>query len=598
MPYSHRVNRSRIVIAVASTLALLVLSRFAVADSPPAMPDMPGMSHGMTKPAADSLQGRYDFFSNYGNYLPRIHCIQNADGTPDWPWIGVLLALNVAIIVGYLKIFRFWRQCYVAERPDDRHTKLMDLAFIFLLCATCGYGFFIVTLFWPGYRLLALFMLALSVVTWRFAFDLDSFRLSFSAKRLQRELNEHLQRRNDELAQLVDDRTRELERVNGFKRAFLSNMSHELRTPMTAILGFADIMSDDSLERVERDDALETIQRNGRHLLGLLNDVLDMSKIEAGKLSVERVPCDVDEVAGEVVRLLAGRAQERGITLDVSHRSAVPAVIHTDPMRLRQILTNLAANAIKFTTNGQVTLELSFDPSSDEKTGQMRFAVIDTGCGIAANALERVFEPFEQVDRAASGGTGLGLTISRNLAHLLGGNISATSVVGKGSVFTLVIDAGEITMHRESPVVPIVAAPPSPSTPPANGKSLLGRRILVAEDAPDAQLLLKHLLKSWGAEPTIVETGIAVLEQVATAIEKPFDVVLMDMQMPAMDGLVATRQLRLRGSDLPIIMLTANAMAGDRERCMAAGCTDYSAKPVDPALLLEKITAALCSNVV
>lgn len=542
-----------------------------------------------------SFESQYDFFTNFGNYLPHARSILRADGTPDGVWIGVLLVLNAAIFIGYLKIFRFWRQCYLAERADDRHNKLMDLARIFLLCAMCGYGFFIITMFWPAYRLMAVFLLALSVVTWRFAFDLDSFRLSFSAKRLQRELNEHLQRRNDELAGLVDRRTRELERATGFKRQFLSNMSHELRTPMTAILGFSDLLSDPALDAGEHDNAVKTIQRNGRHLLGLLNDVLDLSKIEAGKFNVRLVACDVNEVVCEVVTLLAHQAAEQGVTLAAKNRTPVPHAVLTDPMRLRQILTNLVGNSLKFTTRGDIEIAISYRPGQAAGRGILEFAVTDTGCGIAPEALERIFQPFEQANAAALGGTGLGLTISRSLAGLLGGDIAGVSTPNEGSTFTLTIEADVVEMRPPSQSRPDAVPVATQGVGPVcqDGKPLQGRHVLVAEDAPDAQLLLRFLLRNWGADAVIVNNGADAFDQVTRAGGRPFDVMLTDMQMPIMDGISVTKKLREHGVDVPIIMLTANAMAGDRERCIEAGCTDYVAKPVEPALLLEKIAAVL-----
>ena len=567
------------------------------------MHDMAAMNMPQAAPASGSFESTYDYFTNFGNYMPRTHCLLNADGTPDWPWIGVLLALNLTIIVGYLKIFRFWRQCYLAERPEDRHTKLMDLAWIFLLCATCGYGFFIVTVFWPGYRLLAVFMAALGFVTWRFAFDLDSFRLSFSAKRLQRELNEHLQRRNDELETLVEQRTCELEKADAFKRQFLSNMSHELRTPMTAVLGFADMLSEGGIAAPDRDDAVHTIQRNGRHMLGLLNDVLDLSKIEAGKLTVQQDECIADEIVCDVIDLLSPKAREQRVTLTAEKRTLIPHSVKCDPMRLRQILTNLVGNALKFTSNGTVSVALRYTPNTNGSAGQtpggqLEITVTDSGCGIAPEALNRVFEPFEQAGPASHGGTGLGLTISRSLARLMGGDITAVSMPGRGSTFTVSLPV-EVLQMETPPAAPVAPkAPPTPSSAfVSNGtqRPLTGKRILIAEDAPDAQLLLQHMMRNWGAESVIVEHGAEALEQIA-ATGRPFDMLITDMQMPVMDGITVTRQLRANGSDLPIIMLTANAMAGDRERCLEAGCSAYVAKPVDPGMLLEKVLSVFAQS--
>ncbi|HEX8324284.1 MAG TPA: ATP-binding protein [Tepidisphaeraceae bacterium] len=544
--------------------------------------------HAATPPAGGAgatFQQRYDLFTNFGSYVPRIHCIQNADGTPDWTWIGILLVLNLTVMIGYLKIFRFWRQCYLAEAPGDRNKKLMDLAGIFLLCATCGYGFFVITLVWPAYRLLAVFMVALSFFTWRFAADLSSFQLSFSAKRLHRELHESLKRRNDELEALVTQRTAELERADRFRGEFLANMSHEVRTPMTAILGFADLLADPDLQKDEQTAYIETIRRNGQHMLGLVNDVLDLSKIEAGKLKIERVPCDAVEQAKAVVESLRPKADAAGITLDVHVDPLVPRRVHTDPLRYRQIVTNLVGNAIKFTKRGGVTVSLSTQPR-DGQSPVLQIEVRDTGCGIAAKDVPDVFDRFGQAGPGRGQGpigSGLGLTISRNLARLLGGDITVRSVAGEGSIFCATIDPGEVE-----------AAPP-PDTASADdacgNRPLEGLRVLVAEDMADTRTYLKTLLARWGADVTLAENGRVAVERASNGTT--FDLILMDVQMPELDGLSATRKLRDHGFAGPIIALTANALVGDRDACLAAGCHEYATKPVNVNGLLATIRRVL-----
>ncbi|MGN6728205.1 MAG: hybrid sensor histidine kinase/response regulator [Tepidisphaeraceae bacterium] len=543
-------------------------------------------------PAEGSFLSKYDFFSNFGNYLPKTHCLRLADGSPDWPWIIGLLVLNIVVIVGYLKIFSFWRACHLAEKPQDRNNKLMDLARIFLLCATCGYGFFILTLVWPAYRLLAVFMVALAIYTWRFAADLSSFRLSFSAKRLQRELNEHFAQRNQELERQVAERTRELEEVNEFKRIFLANMSHEIRTPMTAILGFTDLLDDPELSASQSQEHVATIRRNGQHLLRLINDVLDVSKIEAGRLAIERKPCDVKAVVDDVLRMLAPHAADRQVILSCTMDTMTSPTAYTDAMRLRQVLTNLVANALKFTNNGSVTVHIDAHESAGRPL--MRFRVIDTGCGIAPEHLRRVFEPFEQVRHlrySEVGGTGLGLTIARDLVRLLGGDIEATSLPGAGSTFTFTID----NSTSSYPAVPDATQGPD-SVARAEQQSMLhGTRVLVAEDAADTQSLLRHLLTRWGAQMDFVANGQDAVDHalIASAKGKPFDAILMDVQMPQLDGLAATRALRAAGCEVPIIALTANALAGDRETCIGAGCSDYACKPIDPPQLLDALLRAM-----
>ena len=561
-----------------AVLAVVVLPSVALAQH----------EHHVATVDPASFQQQYDFFTNYGRYMPRVQCLQTADGRPDWPWIGTLLALNVAVIAGYLRIFYFWRQCYLAEAPADRNTKLMDLAGIFLLCAACGYGFFILTFFWPAYRLLVPFLVALSIFTWRFATNLGDFRISFSAKRLKRELAESYKKRNDELESIIRARTMELERANHFKGEFLANMSHELRTPMTAILGFADLLADPDAHNGERAAYVDTIRRNGQHLLGLVNDVLDLSKIEAGKLNVERVACDIGVEIGQLMQMFRPRADSLGLSLDCRVAPEVPKLVMTDPLRLRQILTNLVGNALKFTSRGGVTIDVSLEPRAG-RTPLLVIDVRDTGRGIAIHDLHTVFDRFGQTGpgRGTGAGSGLGLTISRNLARLLGGDITAASIAGEGSTFTVTIDAGD--------TVRVTAPNAGPRPAPTNERqSLANLRVLVAEDMPDTAAYLRTLLSRWGATAEHVEDGRSAVDR---ATGDAFDVILMDVQMPELDGLSATRELRDGGYGGPIIALTANALVGDRTACLAAGCTDYASKPLDAARLLETIRRALTADI-
>ena len=559
-----------------AVLAVVVLPAVALAQH----------QHPAVVPDAASFQQKYDFFTNYGRYMPRVQCLQTADGRPDWPWIGVLLALNVTVIAGYLRIFYFWRQCYLAEAPADRNTKLMDLAGIFLVCAACGYGFFILTFFWPAYRLMVPFLVALSIFTWRFATNLGDFRLSFSAKRLKRELAESYRKRNDELESIIRARTMELERANHFKGEFLANMSHELRTPMTAILGFADLLTDADAHPSERAAYVDTIRRNGQHLLGLVNDVLDLSKIEAGKLNVERVACDLAAEVAQVIQSFQPKADSLGLSLVCHVAGDVPKLVMTDPLRLRQILTNLVGNALKFTSRGGVTIDVALDPRPG-RTPLLVIDVRDTGRGIPMHDLHTVFDRFGQSGpgRGTGAGSGLGLTISRNLARLLGGDITAASIAGEGSTFTVTLDAGDTVL---------VAADGPRAAPTNERQSLANLRVLVAEDMPDTAAYLRTLLVRWGATAEHVEDGRSAVHR-ATADN--FDVILMDVQMPELDGLSATRELREGGYGGPIIALTANALVGDRGACLSAGCTDYASKPLDAARLLETIRRALTADV-
>lgn len=388
------------------------------------------------------------------------------------------------------------------------------------------------------------------------------------------------------------------EAANHAKSAFLANMSHEIRTPMTAILGFTDLLHDATLPETERAHALESIRRNGHHLLALINDVLDHSKIEAAGMTVELMRCATAQVVREVESAMRQRAESQGLDFTVHIEPGVPETICSDPLRLRQILLNLVGNAIKFTRRGGVDLRVS---APSESLGRIDFIVRDTGVGMDAEQMARLFKPFSQADASTTrrfGGTGLGLAISKGLARQLGGDIVAESMPGKGSTFTLSIDA---EMGGACATVPATHEAPSTRSEvqqemPARSESLTstalsGMRVLVAEDGPDNQRLLRLLLERAGATIDMVDNGRDAVTLALQAWERdqPFHCVLMDMQMPELDGYDAARELRSRGYDGPIVAITAHAMAHDREKCLDAGCDDYLSKPVDRQLLRETL---------
>jgi signal transduction histidine kinase len=383
------------------------------------------------------------------------------------------------------------------------------------------------------------------------------------------------------------------EAANRAKSEFLANMSHEIRTPMTAILGFSETLLTDGVERPDDDRiALETILRNGQHLLSIINDILDLSKIEAGKMHIERVACSPAQIAEEVVSLMRVRAEAKDIRLALAYASQIPATIDSDELRIRQILTNLVGNAIKFTEQGEVRLELALVAGP---AGQPRLAmrVIDTGIGIEPDQLERLFVSFEQADTSTTrrfGGTGLGLVISRRMARLLGGDIHVTSEPGVGSCFELWLAVEPVApgaLRDHSPRATL-SSPEGAAIEPG---ALAGLRILLAEDGPDNQWLISHLLKKAGADVAVVENGQLLIAAAVAAREdgRPYDLVLTDMQMPVLDGYAAATRLRELGFTCPIIALTAHAMDGDRARCLAAGCNDYATKPIQKAALIETL---------
>ncbi len=385
--------------------------------------------------------------------------------------------------------------------------------------------------------------------------------------------------------------------ANRAKSEFLANMSHELRTPMTSVLGFADLLlTDDDWSRSpeNRIRALQAIRRNGEHLLTIINDILDLSKIEAGKMTIESVPTSIRHLVADVIATFQFRADDSGLSLIAECAADVPEFIGTDPTRLRQILVNLVGNAIKFTETGGIRVVVRSVAGSLTAEAQLAFEVLDSGIGIAPEHVSRLFQPFTQADSSTSrrfGGTGLGLTISKRMAEMLDGNLTVTSELGCGSSFVATISVGRCdaqpptTLNRLEPAQPPIAA--APRVYP----NLNGCRILLAEDGPDNQRLIAFLLQKSGAEVMIAENGRVAVDLVSVARDRgpALDLILMDMQMPVLDGYSATRELRQCGDLIPIIALTANTMSGDRQLCLDAGCDDYLAKPIDRAALIEMV---------
>ena len=370
------------------------------------------------------------------------------------------------------------------------------------------------------------------------------------------------------------------------KSQFLANMSHEIRTPLGAIIGHAELLVDEG-EAIDdvapktgrRREFVETIHRNGEHLLALVSEILDLSKIEAGHMQIERVPDDPRRLIEDASRLLAGQADARGLAMAVEIDSQVPETVSLDPVRCRQILINLVGNAIKFTEHGGIRIKLGYETGRNE----LRMVITDTGIGMDSGALNRIFQPFRQADGSMTrrfGGTGLGLSISRHLCRLMGGDLTVESRRGHGSTFKASFKAPIATRSRLQT---------SGTTIPSD------LRILLAEDGPDNRRLVSHLLGRLGAEVETVENGREAVDRLLHG-GAAIDLVLMDMQMPVMDGWEATRRLRNAGCGVPVLALTANAMPGDRAACLEAGCDAYLAKPVRREALAAAISTILAES--
>ncbi len=376
------------------------------------------------------------------------------------------------------------------------------------------------------------------------------------------------------------------EEANAAKSAFLANMSHEIRTPMTAIVGYAELLGEPTIREHTRQQHVETIRRNGEHLLTVINDILDISKIEAGKMTLESIAVSPRAIIEEVERLMRIRAKAKNLTLEVCYDGEIPSEIQSDPVRLRQILMNLVGNAVKFTEVGGVKIRAGFERSADAPVLVVR--VLDTGIGMSREDGERLFKNFVQADASTTrryGGTGLGLQISRRLAEMLGGSIGFTSTLHKGSEFVLRVETGCIDgVEMEHPST-MQSESVRPSETVVKRHDLIGKRVLLIEDGPDNQRLISYYLRKVGAEVVIAQNG-----QDGIGVERdqgPFDLMIMDMQMPVMDGYTATQEMRSSGVRTPIIALTAHAMSGDRDRCLRVGCNDYATKPIDRDKLLR-----------
>ena len=381
------------------------------------------------------------------------------------------------------------------------------------------------------------------------------------------------------------------ETANCSKSAFLANMSHEIRTPLNGILGFTDLLiRDEKATAEERLDFLQTIQSSGKHLLELINDILDLSKIEAGQYDVEILACQPHQIIAEVVSFLRVPAQEKGLELNCRWEGLAPATIQTDAGRLKQVLTNLVGNAVKFTEQGRVDIIARLEDVGHNP--QFVVSIVDTGIGIAQEKLDEIFNPFSQADNTVTrrfGGTGLGLTICRQIAEALGGSVLVESVKGEGSIFTLKVPTGSLDGVEMVNLSTSDGLGRRKEKAVAKDFDLAGVELLLVEDGSTNRKLISLALRRVGVNVTEAEDGKIGSD---LALAGSFDMILMDMQMPVMDGYTAARLLRDKNLTLPIIALTAHAMKGDEKKCQDAGCSGYLTKPVDIDALIETVATA------
>ncbi|MFO0899117.1 MAG: ATP-binding protein [Pirellulales bacterium] len=566
-----------------------------------------------------------DFFSklfDVADYPARWQCGRWTAGVG---WLHILS--DLAIFAAYAAIPALLIYFIRRRRDGLPATPAFWLFAAFILC--CGIGHLIeASLFWyPAYRFAGSWKLVTAVVSWASVIALlraapqvvEMPGLARQSQVLKREVEE-CERVEAQQQQLISDlavaqaqleeqaialefQNRSLQEAqvradaaNLAKGHFLANMSHEIRTPMTAILGFADLLRDECHDRPLAMQSLDVIRRNGEHLLEVINDVLDLSKIESGRMLVEKIECSPADVVNEVHSLLQLRAGEKGLTFEVRLDPALPPQVRTDPTRLRQILLNLASNAIKFTFRGGVVLAARLVPG---KQPELEFSVKDTGIGLTDEQLAGLFKPFTQADASTTrnfGGTGLGLTISQRLARLLGGALTVESQPGVGSEFRLLLEGEKLMLEPDfNPHHSPAQAEDTPAdvgvAAPATSPLPAGCRVLLAEDGPDNQRLFSLILRRAGALVTVVENGRAAVDAAMAALHggRPFQVILMDMQMPQLDGYEATRLLRSRGYRLPIVALTAHAMRAEQDKCRAAGCDEFAAKPIHKEELLALV---------
>lgn len=378
------------------------------------------------------------------------------------------------------------------------------------------------------------------------------------------------------------------EAANHAKTQFLANMSHEFRTPVAAVVGYAEMLMDSRLPNDQRLQVVQSIIRNGRHLLALISDVLDLTKIEAGKLEMERIPCSVWRVVTEALSVAGVVAHEKNLQIEAVPLGRIPRVITADPTRFRQILDNLLTNAVKFTPQGKrVEMRVQLSGIDKDNRRNLIIEVEDQGIGMSPEVVAKLFQPFTQADASTTrryGGTGLGLSICKKLAESMGGGVSVRSKPGVGSCFILSMPVDPADLRDLVDKDDLSKGSKVIQRGQSTVRNKLFGRVLLADDNPDNRNIVRFFLERVGLTVDTAENGLVAVEK---ATSKEYDMVLMDMQMPELDGYSATRTLRQKGYQRAIVALTAHAMAGDEEKCLQAGCNAYLTKPVNADMLIE-----------